>query len=65
MRKIKSEKTTNTVESICTDANYNLGEDLGTEAIRELQVKDFPAIVTNDTKGNDLYKEGIKKYSLL
>jgi len=39
-------------------------EDLGTEAIRELQVENFPAIVINDTKGNDLYKEGIKKYSL-
>lgn len=39
-------------------------EDLGTEAIRELQVEDFPAIVINDTKGNDLYKEGIKKYKL-
>ncbi len=39
-------------------------EDLGTEAIRELEVENFPAIVVNDTKGNDLYKEGIKKYSL-
>ncbi len=39
-------------------------EDLGTEAIRELQVENFPAIVINDTKGNDLYKEGIKQYSL-
>ncbi len=40
-------------------------EDLGTEAIRELEVVNFPAIVVNDTKGNDLYKEGIKKYRLL
>lgn len=30
-------------------------EDLGTEAIRELQVKDFPAIVVMDTEGNSLY----------
>ncbi|MFQ5963314.1 MAG: Fe-S-containing hydro-lyase [Candidatus Scalinduaceae bacterium] len=37
-------------------------EDLGTEAIRELEVVNFPAIVVNDTKGNDLYKEGINKY---
>ncbi len=39
-------------------------EDLGAEAIRELEVENFPAIVVNDTKGNDLYKEGMKKYKL-
>jgi fumarate hydratase subunit beta len=38
-------------------------EDLGTEAIRRLEVEDFPAIVVNDIYGNDLYKEGVKKYS--
>lgn len=32
-------------------------EDLGTEAIRELQVKDFPAIVVMDAEGNSLYKD--------
>jgi fumarate hydratase subunit beta len=37
-------------------------EDLGTEAIREMEVKDFPAIVVNDIYGNDLYKEGRQKY---
>lgn len=37
-------------------------EDLGTEAIRQLVVKDFPVIVINDIYGNDLYKEGVKKY---
>ena len=37
--------------------------DLGPEAIRILEVEDFPVIVINDTKGNDLYKEGIKKYA--
>ena len=30
-------------------------EDLGTEAIRKLTVKDFPCIVVIDSKGNDLY----------
>jgi fumarate hydratase subunit beta len=39
-------------------------EDLGTEAIRKLYVEDFPAIVVNDVNGNDLYKEGQKKYEL-
>ena len=30
-------------------------EDLGPEAIRELEVEKFPAIVTIDAKGNNLY----------
>ncbi len=30
-------------------------DDLGTEAIRKLSVKDFPAIVVMDAKGNSLY----------
>jgi len=38
--------------------------DLGAEAIRKLEVKDFPCIVANDTKGNDLYKEGQSKYKI-
>jgi fumarate hydratase subunit beta len=37
-------------------------EDLGPEAIQRLEVEDFPAVVINDTKGNDLYVEGAKKY---
>ena len=37
-------------------------EDLGTEAIRRLEVEDFPVIVINDIYGNDLYIEGIKRY---
>jgi fumarate hydratase subunit beta len=37
-------------------------EDLGPEAIRRLEVEDFPVVVINDTRGNDLYVEGAKKY---
>ena len=37
-------------------------EDLGPEAIRELEVEDFPVIVANDAHGSDLYEEGAKKY---
>ncbi|MBO8167571.1 MAG: Fe-S-containing hydro-lyase [Thermoanaerobacteraceae bacterium] len=36
--------------------------ELGPEAIRKLEVEDFPAIVVNDCKGGDLYEEGVKKY---
>ncbi len=38
-------------------------EDLGPEAISRLEVVDFPVTVVNDTKGNDLYDEGMKKYA--
>ena len=37
-------------------------EDLGPEAIRKMEVEDLPVIVVNDTSGNDLYQEGVKKY---
>ncbi len=40
-------------------------EDLGPEAIRRLEVEEFPAIVVNDIWGNDLYVEGVKKYERL
>jgi fumarate hydratase subunit beta len=33
-------------------------EDLGTEAIRKLQVVDFPAIVAYDSHGNSVYTQG-------
>lgn len=37
-------------------------EDLGPEAIRRLEVVDFPAIVVNDAFGGDLFLQGIEKY---
>lgn len=37
-------------------------EDLGPEAVRELEVDDFPAIVINDMYGGDLYQQGVAKY---
>lgn len=37
-------------------------DDLGTEAIRKLWVKDFPAIVAIDAGGNNLYKTEREKY---
>jgi fumarate hydratase subunit beta len=38
-------------------------EDLGPEAIRRLKLDNFPVIVVNDCRGNDLYREGVKKYA--
>lgn len=37
-------------------------DDLGTEAIRRLEVKDFPVIVVIDKDGNDLYETAVKAY---
>ena len=37
-------------------------EDLGTEAIRRLEVKDFPVIVVMDAEGNDLYETAVRDY---
>lgn len=37
-------------------------EDLGAEAIRKLEVKDFPCIVVIDKDGNNLYETAIKEY---
>lgn len=37
-------------------------DELGTEAVRKLMVKDFPAIVVIDSEGNDLYETAIKEY---
>lgn len=38
-------------------------EDLGTEAIRKLEVRDFPVIVVADAQGNNLYETAIKEYA--
>ena len=38
-------------------------DDLGTEAIRRLEVKDFPCIVVIDAEGNDLYETAVKQYN--
>lgn len=37
-------------------------EDLGPEAIREIEVENFPVIVAHDGHGNDLYTDGKKRY---
>ncbi len=37
-------------------------EDLDTEAIRKLEVKEFPVIVVMDAEGNDLYETAVQKY---
>lgn len=37
--------------------------ELGPEAVRKLEVRDMPVIVANDTRGGDLYEEGVRKYA--
>lgn len=38
-------------------------EDLGTEAVRKLEVEDFPVIVVADCHGNNLYESAMKEYA--
>lgn len=38
-------------------------EDLGTEAIRRLEVENFPCIVIHDSEGNDFYKSSQQSFS--
>lgn len=37
-------------------------DDLGTEAIRRLEVENFPVIVVIDSEGNNLYETAIQEY---
>lgn len=37
-------------------------DDLGAEAIRKLEVKDFPVIVVIDSQGNNLYETAVKEF---
>ena len=45
-----------------TDCRVVAYDDLGTEAIRELTVKNFPVIVVIDSEGNNLYETAVKDY---
>ena len=40
-------------------------EDLGTEAIRKLEVENFPVIVVIDSEGRNLYETAIEEFNLL
>ena len=46
-----------------TKAEIIAYEDLGPEAIRRLEVEDFPVVVINDIYGKDLYDEGVRRYA--
>lgn len=37
-------------------------DDLGTEAVRRLEVENFPVIVVIDSEGNNLYETAVKDY---
>lgn len=40
-------------------------DDLGTEAIRKLEVENFPVIVVIDSEGNNLYETAIREYCIM
>ena len=37
-------------------------DDLGPEAIRKMEIENFPVVVVIDSEGNDLYKTAIEQY---
>jgi len=37
-------------------------KELGTEAVRKLEIENFPLIVANDTFGGDIFEKGVKKW---
>ena len=39
-------------------------EELGAEAVRRIEVEDFPVTVVNDIYGGDLYEEGKARYRI-
>ena len=39
-------------------------DDLGTEAIRRLEVENFPVIVVADAEGNNLYETAVMQYAV-
>lgn len=45
-----------------TESEVIAYDDLGTEAIRKLTVKDFPVIVVADCQGNNIYETAIKEF---
>lgn len=50
--------------SICIKrADVIAYDDLGTEAIRRLEIEDLPAIVVIDSEGNNLYETAVKEYA--
>ena len=52
-----------TLSRAITSSEVIAYDDLGTEAIRKLTVKDFPAIVVIDAEGNNLYETAVKEYN--
>jgi len=40
-------------------------EDLGAEAIRKIEIKDFPVIVVIDSQGDNLYETAIKEFAAI
>ena len=40
-------------------------EDLGAEAIRKIEIRDFPVIVVIDSQENNLYETAIKEFAAI
>ena len=56
-------KEANLIAKSIKKADVIAYDDLGAEALRRLEVEDFPAIVVNDIYGGDAYEDGLKEYN--
>jgi len=51
------------IQSCVKSQRILMFEDLGAEAVRELEVEDLPCIVAIDSQGEDIYEIGPRKYA--
>jgi len=51
------------ISKCITKAEVVCYDDLGAEAVRKLEVENFPMVVVIDAEGNNLYETAIKQYS--
>ncbi len=58
------EGTAALISNLIKSAEIIAYEELGTEAVRRLEIEKFPLVVVNDIYGNDLYQEGKAQYQL-
>lgn len=51
------------IQSCVKSQKIVMFEDLGAEAVREIEVEDLPCIVAIDSQGEDIYEVGPRKYA--
>ncbi len=50
-------------QNVITKSEIVCYEDLGAEAIRKIEIRDFPVIVVIDSQGDNLYETAVKEFA--